>query len=111
MKKNNYWRERLKKWRKEKGLTQSQLAKIASISQSEISQLETGGRPFTQETIDKVLTVFKKDYNDLFGIIDSNTIAALCGIDRKRAGDTHDFNPAEHRDLPAKIIKLIKKAS
>lgn len=62
--KNEKWRRRLRLWRKQMHLTQKQLAQLANVSQTEISFLETGKRSFTQETIDKLLKVFKKQYSD-----------------------------------------------
>lgn len=47
----------LREWRKSKGLTQDQLAERAGMSKPFISQLETGARQYTQETLERLAEV------------------------------------------------------
>lgn len=61
------WRRRLRQFRQERGLTQPELAKLSGISQAQISQLEGGGRKFTQKNLDPLLKVLRKSYHQLFG--------------------------------------------
>ena len=47
--------------RKEKGMTQAELAKKIGTSQSNVARLERGQQNFTVETLDKIAKVFGKE--------------------------------------------------
>lgn len=69
---DNYWIDRMRKWIKGTGLNQTDLAKKAGISQSQISHLMTGKRDFTFNTVDKILQVLGFSYQELFLKCDQN---------------------------------------
>ena len=56
----------LKEWRKYRGLTQSELARIAGTSQAAIALIELGKRNPTVETARKCADALKCDLDDLF---------------------------------------------
>ena len=61
------WQKRLVQFRKERGLNQVELARIAGLTQGKISQLESGSRhSFSFDTLLKVLKALKKDLPDIF---------------------------------------------
>ena len=47
--------------RKEKGMTQAELAKKIGTTQSNVGRLESGQQNFTVETLDKIAKVFGKE--------------------------------------------------
>jgi len=52
-------------WREYRGLTRPQLAQLAKISQSTLSQLESGKRPATRKTLEALATALKLEVADL----------------------------------------------
>jgi len=102
----NYWSSRLRKWRKEKGLTQIQVGNLVEVSQSQMSQMENGGRNFTQKSLDKLLKFYNKNYNDLFGYISKEDLIEIFDH-QKRKNDKPDFDPSEYRKPHPKLIKLL----
>ena len=58
---------RIKVWREHRGLTGSALARKAGVSQSFLSQIETGQREGTIDTLRKIATVLKVTLDDLVG--------------------------------------------
>lgn len=47
--------------RKQKGLSQAELAKKIGTKQSDIARMETGQQNFTTDTLQKIASVFKRD--------------------------------------------------
>ena len=52
-------------WRESRGLTRSQLAGLAQISQSTLSQLESGKRRAPKQTLEALATALKLEVADL----------------------------------------------
>jgi len=52
-------------WREYRGLTQPQLARLAQVSQSTLSQLESGKRRATKKTLEALATALKLEVADL----------------------------------------------
>lgn len=55
----------LKEWRKYRGLTQDQLADRADLSKGFISNLESGGREYTQATLEQLAEALRCEPADL----------------------------------------------
>ena len=49
------------KLRKQKGLSQAELAKKIGTRQSDIARMETGQQNFTTDTLQKIASAFKRD--------------------------------------------------
>ncbi len=64
--------KKIKKLRKEKGLTQKDFANIINISEMSIRRYESGDRKPSVETLNKIAAALNVSVNDL--ISDSNTI-------------------------------------
>ena len=56
--------ERLKQLRKEKGMTQIDLAKAIGVSSGTIAMWETGKRKPSFEMFDRLTEVFERDHHD-----------------------------------------------
>jgi len=49
------------KLRKQKGISQAELAKKIGTKQSNVARMETGQQNFTTDTLQKIASVFKRD--------------------------------------------------
>ncbi len=63
---DKYWRENLKFLIDSSGLNQKEFEHKSGVSQSHLSLLINGKRPFTQKTLDSILKSLNKTYHDLF---------------------------------------------
>lgn len=57
--------EKIKKLRKEKGLTQEKLAELAKIDPKSVIQIENGKRNPTLKTINKIVIALKVHLSDI----------------------------------------------
>ena len=64
------FKERLKELRIEKGLTQTQLAKVLRVNQRTISNWEVGERQPTLDTLEVIAKYFNVSYDYLLGLTD-----------------------------------------
>lgn len=101
---NKTWRKKLKRFRKERGLTEKELSKLSGVSQSQINHLENGNRDFTQKVLTKLLKTLKKDYWDIFCPEELEKML----IHQKRSTDSPSFDPLKHRKISSKITQLFK---
>ena len=101
MKNLSIWCVRLRQLRKAKGLKQPELAKLSGVSQGQISLLETNKRPFTQETLDKLLKPLCADYEDIF-VTSKKPQQTVINMDYKKWND----NLQELRNLEKAHKKL-----
>lgn len=58
--------EKVKRYRKQRGLTQEQLAEIIDISPRNLSRIEVGANFVTAETLEKLLTALNVTMEELF---------------------------------------------
>lgn len=58
--------KRLKELRKQKGLTQEDLAELCDMQTNSIGMIETGQRAVSFSTIEKIAELLQVDYYDLF---------------------------------------------
>lgn len=70
----------VKNLRKEKGLTQEELAKALRISKSTVGMIESDKRPGSREMLDKIASFFEVSLDYLEGKTDQKTI----GITEKK---------------------------
>lgn len=61
-------REKIKKYREEKGLTQTRLGTMLGVSQSAIAQFENSKSIPRLETIAKIAEALDKDYTELLNV-------------------------------------------
>jgi transcriptional regulator with XRE-family HTH domain len=64
--------ERIRNFRKEKGMSQEELANIANLHATYIGQLERGEKNATLESIEKVVNALEISLEDLFRSIHPN---------------------------------------
>ena len=62
--------KRLRELRKQKGLTQEELAELCDMQTNSIGLIETGQRAVSFSTIEKFVSVFGIDYSELFNFND-----------------------------------------
>ena len=63
-----HFKEKIKKLRKQKDMTQEQLAEAIDISQRALSAIERGENFVTSETIDKLLKALNTTTEELFSL-------------------------------------------
>jgi len=81
---------------------------LSGVSQSIVHQYESGGRPFTKKTLDKLLAFYKMDYVDLFCPIDMKELKKYL-FNTRRKSDTPQTNPEKLRKLPPNVINAFSK--
>ncbi len=90
-------------YRERRGLNQKELARIAGVSQSIVSQLESGAKPFRQGMLDLLCKALNVDYQHLF----CPTIDELEKMaESKRKADPDEYQPDKYRRINRKLIKL-----
>ena len=91
--------ERIKQLRKERGLSQDQLAKILGVSRSTVGMYETGKREPDFESCEAIADFFNVDMDYLLG----KTLTANQALEHKEKS-----TPQTERDvLKQKIIELL----
>ena len=58
--------KRLRELRKQKGLTQEELAEMCDMQTNSIGMIETGQRAVSFSTIERIASILEADYSDLF---------------------------------------------
>ena len=86
---------RLRELRKERGLTQAELARQIGIQQSDLSRMEKGEYRVSLDNLFKILGVFDLDLADFFG--------------RQHATTEQERQPLSRRDM--KILHLLRELS
>jgi len=79
---------RLRRLRKERGLTQAELARQIGIQQSDLSRMEKGAYRVSLDNLFKILSVFDLDLADFFG-------------------DQHDKTEIENQPLSREDMKIL----
>ena len=79
--------ERLKQFRKEKGLTQTALAKELEVSTGTVAMWETGKRKPQFEMFDKLCTFFDRSMDYILGISDVPQPAVLTEAEIDKLGE------------------------
>ena len=79
--------ERLKDLRKEKGMTQIELATALGVSSGTVAMWETGKRKPSFEMFEKLTEVFDKRINYILGASDNPTPARLNDIEAAKLGN------------------------
>ena len=105
--------KRLKELRKQKGLTQEELAELCNMQTNSIGMIETGQRAVSFSTIETIANRLQVDYSDLF---DFNNVykseyskdKAFCSIYKlAKKFDAHTMTHlVEYTRLLKKLIKL-----
>ena len=108
--------KRLKEIRKQKGLTQEELAELCDMQTNSIGMIETGQRAVSFSTIETIASCLQVDYNDLF---DFNNVykseyskdKAFCNIYKlaKKFDSTTMQHLVEYTRLLKKLIKQKSK--
>ena len=86
---------RLRELRKERGLTQAELARQIGIQQSDLSRMEKGEYRVSLDNLFKILSAFDLDLADLFG--------------GQQAATEQERQPLSRRDM--KILHLLRELS
>ena len=79
--------ERFKQLRKEKGLTQVEIAKALGVSSGTIAMWETGKRKPQFEMLDKLNTFFDRSMDYVLGVSDDDRSSALINEEAQQLGD------------------------
>ena len=79
--------ERFKQLRKEKGLTQVEIAKALGVSSGTIAMWETGKRKPQFEMLDKLSTFFDRSMDYVLGASDDDRSFALINEEAQQLGD------------------------
>ena len=79
--------ERFKQLRKEKGLTQVEIAKALGVSSGTIAMWETGKRKPQFEMLDKLSTFFDRSMDYVLGVSDDDRSSALINEEAQQLGD------------------------
>lgn len=93
--------ERLKKLRKSKDLSQSELAKRLNVSKSTISMLEVGSRKPSWELMEEIADFFNVDMNYLLGKEDQSRFFMDYGL----------YNVASELSEDSELLAVVEKAS
>ncbi|EEM44693.1 XRE family transcriptional regulator [Bacillus thuringiensis] len=88
----NMFGQRLKDLRREKKLTQQDIADVLGIEKSNISRFESGKQSLSSENIIKTAKYFDVSVDYILGISDYKTI-----------------NKKKEEQIPKDVVKLIKK--
>lgn len=96
--------ERLKQLRKEKGLTQNDLARALEVSGSTIALWETGKRKPQFEMFDKLCTYFDKSMDYILGSTDISRGLALTSEEMNQLGEW--CIEEEYEDMLRKYVLL-----
>lgn len=109
--------EQIKKIRKEKGLSQKELGKLLGVSQQMIGQYESPNSNLKLDTIKKISSVLKIDYNelikkDILGVAEYVNAGAATGLDLFRTFielDIIPYKPDRKKDVLNMIDSAIEK--
>ena len=95
--------EKIKRMRKNRNLTQEQLAEMIDISPRNLSGIEVGANFVKAETLEKILTALNASMEDLFSTVEmKNNKELLANIIR-------DIKTVENDNLKLKrIYKMVK---
>ncbi len=95
--------EKIKRMRKNRNLTQEQLAEMIDISPRNLSGIEVGANFVKAETLEKILTALNVSMEDLFSTVEmKNNKELLANIIR-------DIKTVENDNLKLKrIYKMVK---
>jgi len=107
----SYFKTKLRQLRKERGLTQIELAKHFNISNATIGNYETGDREPDLEMSKKIATFFNISLDELFGLKESDRHVDFA--DFTRMLNEHGITEDKVNALPDKtkqtIINLFKE--
>jgi transcriptional regulator with XRE-family HTH domain len=96
--------------RRERAWTQAELAQKLGLSQSRLSEIESGGGSFTAEQFLRILTLFNVTTSRFTGgVVDREAQLqnALARLGAHQLQEQSDFVPAEDLDEPAEVVREV----
>ncbi|MFY7860883.1 MAG: helix-turn-helix domain-containing protein [Chitinophagales bacterium] len=98
--------KRIYELRKEKNLSQEELAKMLLINRNKYSEIESGKNDISLSIIEKIMSIYSVDLSYLFNI-DKTSIHIASGNAEKFINQGN--NNTLHLNIPIEIVEEIKK--